>query len=156
MNPFSPFCGLGAKVHNWLGLRPPGMAALQWRMMDRFCQNNFSKEHVIRCFEQWNADVIRHCPPEKLLVFEVSEGWEPLCRFLGKPIPDVPFPRINDGESFKTNYVQLANRIGYAILAGVIVCVSVPVSLAVGYYYGMLPTNFPFFSISSPKLLTKQ
>ena len=30
----------------------------------------------------------------RLLIFEVKEGWEPLCKFLGKPVPDVPFPKV--------------------------------------------------------------
>mmetsp|Transcript_55094 Transcript_55094/g.103296 ORF Transcript_55094/g.103296 Transcript_55094/m.103296 type:complete len:273 (-) Transcript_55094:49-867(-) len=31
-------------------------------------------------------------PPERLLIFNYSDGWGPLCKFLGKPIPDEPFP----------------------------------------------------------------
>lgn len=37
-------------------------------------------------------------PREKLLVMNLSEGWEPLCKFLGRPVPDVPFPRTNDAD----------------------------------------------------------
>lgn len=58
-------------------------------------------------FEEWrknakatylahNAEVKRVTPPERLLLFQLHEGWEPLCKFLGRPVPDVPFPRIND------------------------------------------------------------
>ena len=36
-----------------------------------------------------------HVPPEKLLVFEAKEGWEPLCSFLQLPIPAIPFPNVN-------------------------------------------------------------
>ena len=43
-----------------------------------------------------NAEI----PPEQLLVFEVKEGWEPLCRFLECPVPDEPFPRTNDRVEF--------------------------------------------------------
>jgi hypothetical protein len=35
-------------------------------------------------------------PPDRLLVFELKDGWEPLCKFLGKPIPQEPFPFAND------------------------------------------------------------
>ena len=35
-------------------------------------------------------------PEEKLLEFTVTEGWEPLCSFLELPVPDVPFPKVND------------------------------------------------------------
>lgn len=40
--------------------------------------------------------VKRATPPERLLRFQLEDGWEPLCKFLGKPVPDVPFPRVND------------------------------------------------------------
>jgi hypothetical protein len=41
----------------------------------------------------------RVVPKERLLLFNVKEGWEPLCKALGKEIPDIPFPRINDGQA---------------------------------------------------------
>ena len=34
-------------------------------------------------------------PPEQLLVWNVKQGWEPLCTFLDKPVPDCPVPREN-------------------------------------------------------------
>jgi hypothetical protein len=40
-------------------------------------------------------------PPERLLVFELGDGWEPLCRFLGKPVPEIPFPQTNTTEEFR-------------------------------------------------------
>lgn len=44
-----------------------------------------------------NAYVMQNAPPDKLLIFDVTQGWEPLCKFLNKPIPDEPFPRKNVG-----------------------------------------------------------
>ena len=35
------------------------------------------------------------------------EGWEPLCRFLGKDVPDVPFPRVNDREEFWRTFEEI-------------------------------------------------
>lgn len=40
-------------------------------------------------------------PADRLLCCDVREGWEPLCRFLGKEVPKVPFPRTNDGEAIE-------------------------------------------------------
>lgn len=34
-------------------------------------------------------------PPDRLLEWSVQEGWEPLCKFLDKPIPDESFPHVN-------------------------------------------------------------
>ena len=59
------------------------------------------REHVISVFERHNEAVRRAIPPERLLVFEVAEGWEPLCRFLGAPAPQEPFPRVNSKEDFR-------------------------------------------------------
>mmetsp|Transcript_94589 Transcript_94589/g.276443 ORF Transcript_94589/g.276443 Transcript_94589/m.276443 type:complete len:267 (-) Transcript_94589:93-893(-) len=46
-------------------------------------------------YEAFNAEVKRAIPPERLLVFNVKEGWGPLCEFLGLPVPEAPFPRVN-------------------------------------------------------------
>ena len=38
----------------------------------------------------------RVCPPDRLLNFRLEDGWGPLCEFLGKKNPGVPFPRVNE------------------------------------------------------------
>ncbi|KAH6988237.1 P-loop containing nucleoside triphosphate hydrolase protein [Ilyonectria sp. MPI-CAGE-AT-0026] len=40
-------------------------------------------------------------PPEKLLVYRMGEGWEPICEFLDKPVPDLEFPRVNEAAALK-------------------------------------------------------
>jgi hypothetical protein len=40
--------------------------------------------------------------PDRLLVWSVQEGWAPLCAFLDVPVPDRPFPRVNDRDEFRT------------------------------------------------------
>jgi len=52
-------------------------------------------------YREHYAMIRRIMPKERLLEFELKDGWEPLCRFLGKDIPDVPFPRVNDTEHMK-------------------------------------------------------
>ncbi|MFM7119401.1 MAG: sulfotransferase [Gammaproteobacteria bacterium] len=39
-------------------------------------------------------------PAERLLVFEATQGWAPLCAFLNVPVPDEPYPRVNSTEEF--------------------------------------------------------
>ena len=44
----------------------------------------------------WVWNLVKERVPEKqLLVFNVKDGWAPLCQFLGLPIPDAPFPKVN-------------------------------------------------------------
>lgn len=61
---------------------------------DRIGDRGFMTDY----FRRWNADVIASVPPGRLLVFEAKQGWEPLCAFLGVPVPDEPFPRVNSRE----------------------------------------------------------
>ncbi|MGW4642872.1 sulfotransferase family protein [Sphaerisporangium sp. NPDC004334] len=58
-------------------------------------------EYLTQRFEEHVAEVKAAIPPERLLVFEVRQGWEPLCGFLGVPVPDEPFPRVNDTADFQ-------------------------------------------------------
>ncbi|TDD87661.1 sulfotransferase family protein [Actinomadura darangshiensis] len=57
-------------------------------------------DHARKIFDEHIAAVRREVPADRLLVFEVAQGWEPLCAFLGVPVPDEPFPRLNDQEEF--------------------------------------------------------
>jgi hypothetical protein len=56
------------------------------------------RDYMIDHFNRHVEDVKRNAPPDRLLVFEVKQGWAPLCEFLGLPIPEAPFPRINSRE----------------------------------------------------------
>ncbi len=53
------------------------------------------KENAIAAFEARTAKVKETVAPERLLVFDVAEGWGPLCEFLDTPVPDMPFPHHN-------------------------------------------------------------
>ncbi len=51
-------------------------------------------------YERHNAEVRKSVPPDRLLDWRASEGWEPLCRALKLPVPDVPFPWANKREDW--------------------------------------------------------
>jgi hypothetical protein len=69
-------------------------------LQDTFGGRFEDKRHAIDVFERHNEEVRASVDPSRLLVFNVKEGWEPLCGFLKVPIPDEPFPRLNDTASF--------------------------------------------------------
>ncbi|KER23534.1 hypothetical protein T265_08613 [Opisthorchis viverrini] len=54
-------------------------------------------------YEKWNQRVQRYVPVERLLVFRVTDGWEPLCQFLQVPVPTIPFPHENNREQFHSH-----------------------------------------------------
>lgn len=67
---------------------------------DQTFSRNYDKAHILKVYNDHNETVRRTIPPERLLEYDVSQGWEPLCRFLGVPVPDVEFPRTNSREDF--------------------------------------------------------
>ena len=59
-----------------------------------------SRDELIGAFRN-HCDAVKASIPENcLLVYEVKQGWAPLCEFLGKPVPDEPFPKTNSREEF--------------------------------------------------------
>lgn len=50
---------------------------------------------LMAAYEQHNAEVRKTVPPDRLLEWRATQGWEPLCRALGLPAPDLAFPRID-------------------------------------------------------------
>lgn len=64
------------------------------------------REHTKAIFNAWNEEVKRTVPPDRLLVFEVHEGWEPLCRFLNVPVPATPFPHVNKSDTFEKDLLE--------------------------------------------------
>ena len=59
------------------------------------------KDFAIGVYEAHNEDVKSKVPADTLLVYEVTEGWEPLCEFLEVPVPNGPMPHLNDATSFR-------------------------------------------------------
>jgi hypothetical protein len=56
--------------------------------------------------ERYNQQVIDTVPADRLLVWSVSDGWEPLCAFLDIEAPQAPFPRLNDSETFAERIID--------------------------------------------------
>jgi len=96
-----------------------------------------SEAEGIQFIKDWEDNVKSGVPNEKLLVFSVKEGWDPLCSFLGIQKPEIPFPHVNDTRAI--NMVSMTVRvcsylcvIGLPILMGVLLTLlsSSPVVLA--------------------------
>ena len=77
----------------------------QFNTMDKLImQGTFSdftdRDSAIEAYRANNRRVRDTIPPERLLVFHVADGWEPLCAFLGVPVPDEAFPHSNPKKEF--------------------------------------------------------
>ena len=74
-----------------------------------FDQKLHDKERVLDVYRRHNEAVQQAIPPERLLVYNVAEGWAPLCRFLGVAAPDAPFPRVNSRDDFVRHVDEVAS-----------------------------------------------
>ncbi|CAK8694537.1 unnamed protein product [Clavelina lepadiformis] len=59
-----------------------------------------------RYFKFYQGFVRMNAPKDKLLVYDVKQGWEPLCTLLGKSIPDKPFPHVNAKAEIMTDLMK--------------------------------------------------
>jgi hypothetical protein len=83
----------------WLIFIPP--VRRFYRLVGQLKQEVFGgepdRDRYIRVYEEHNAKVQAEVPPEKLLVWDVKDGWEPICEWLGVDVPEIPFPHSNAG-----------------------------------------------------------
>jgi hypothetical protein len=75
------------------------------------------KAKAVARYKAYVDEVKAAVPADKLLIFTVDEGWEPLCAFLGVPRPTGEFPNLNDRASIK-KVIGDITRGAYFILAG--------------------------------------
>jgi hypothetical protein len=87
------------------------------------------RARAIAHYEQHIKGVKAYVPPEKLLVFSVDQGWEPLCRFLGVPVPETGFPNVNDRAAIKKVIAGITKG-AYVIVAALAVAVAALAGLA--------------------------
>jgi hypothetical protein len=73
----------------------PAEIMMQGAIFDAFGGRTKDRAFMTDWFERRNREVIDTLPAQRLLVYSPKEGWEPLCTFLGVPVPDGPFPRVN-------------------------------------------------------------
>jgi hypothetical protein len=111
--------------------RQPGRAGLVMRLEDLACgglrcrrrmcerviwEGTFGArfgdpDFAIQVFEWHTAHVLAALPADRVLVYEVDQGWAPLCAFLGVPVPDEPFPHLNDTLSFQRMMSRRRHRV---------------------------------------------
>ena len=74
----------------------------------------------------------RAVPEDKLFYYDVKSGWDPLCKILGVPVPEVDFPHINDAKSMEA----IGRKVFLSAImlwAGVLFAIGIAVA---GLFYG--------------------
>ena len=94
------------------GLLAPGVTGIA-RLADGIVWNDTfdgrfeDRHHATETFRRHNEQVSRRVPPERLLVYDVKEGWAPLCDFFGVEVPNKPFPHLNDKREMRRRLLGL-------------------------------------------------
>ena len=95
----------------------------------------YGKEESVMFYNTWVKHVKKVVPPNRLLVFEAKQGWEPLCKFLDLPVPEGKFPHVNDTPEMLKNFRRL-KIFSYLIVWGI------PILLA--FLFGLYFISFSF------------
>ncbi|KAL9622458.1 MAG: hypothetical protein Q9160_003134 [Pyrenula sp. 1 TL-2023] len=118
-------------------------SGLYYPMLRKFWTCFFHDDFLNRgkeVYRDYTSQVRAIVPPERLLEYRVSSGWEPLCKFLGHKVPDTPFPRSNDTDAFvdrcrKRNLNQMMNVAFRALVVGVpVIAAALSASVAMTRY----------------------
>jgi hypothetical protein len=94
------------------GLFAPGVTGIARLADEILWEGTFDgrfedRSYAIETYKRHNAEARRQVPPERLLVYDVKEGWAPLCDFLGVEVPDQPFPHLNDTKEMRRRLLGL-------------------------------------------------
>jgi hypothetical protein len=75
-----------------------------------FAGRYWDKAYAIQVYQQHVQHVKEMVPTERLLPYEITDGWAPLCTFLNVPVPNQPFPRTNERVSFVASKPEWAKQ----------------------------------------------
>lgn len=107
-------------------------------------------EPHIKWYKDYHENAHKYIPADRLLEFNVKQGWEPLCRFLDKEIPNVPFPHTNDAAYFNSTIYQTIReqqqRLQWLVI-GTVLLVAAPGALMFGPLARFLGTALQFAMI---------
>ena len=98
---WDPFINFVSELDPWF-LRPIKRCHRRWATLWMDSHTKVEMQEKSRqVYRDHYALVRRVTPKERLLEYDLRDGWGPLCEFLGKTVPDVPFPRVNDSEALQ-------------------------------------------------------
>lgn len=75
------------------------------------------KEQAEKVFYRHHQEVKKSIPNNDLLIYNVAEGWKPLCQFLNLPIPDITFPHLNKKEDFHSMVNAMLDNVSEGLIS---------------------------------------
>jgi Sulfotransferase domain len=83
-----------------------GMMKEMWERSGLLKGTETTDQSMVDAIDRYHEQVKSDVPAERLLVWSVGEGWDSLCEFLEVPVPDAPFPNVNDSAEFADRLVD--------------------------------------------------
>jgi hypothetical protein len=127
---------------NWLRRFVPRMRVFT-RLTDRLIWDGMfhgrfeDKPYAIEVFNRFNEQVQRVVPADRLLVYQIQDGWGPLCAFLGQAVPEgKPFPHLNDVAGFRSR-IQRSARIVQIVASTVLGAIALVLAWLVSRVIGL-------------------
>jgi hypothetical protein len=84
---------------------------MEGTVLKDFADRTGDREFMVDYFRRWEQSVIDEVAPGRLLVHRPGDGWEPLCAFLGVPVPAEPYPRVNSSDDMLGRDTNVAERL---------------------------------------------
>lgn len=97
-------------VHHWECHPSPVIGGLRALLSKHLWADDFAAGGR-ECFRKHNALVRELAPEKRLLEFDVKQGWGPLCEFLGKEVPEVEFPRVDDWKGYREEHLHCGREV---------------------------------------------
>jgi hypothetical protein len=73
-----------------------------------FTRDRENKAAAIAAYERHNAHVRATAPKDRLVIWKPGDGWEPICKALGVPVPATEFPHVNTTDEFNARLAERA------------------------------------------------
>jgi len=102
---------------------------------DRVFHGRKDREYCTKIFIEHIEQVKATVPKERLLVFDVKEGWKPLCQFLGVEEPNTPFPRMNERAQMPRRILMISKVSTIVVMATVVAGVAFGISWILRKYF---------------------
>lgn len=90
---------IGTRLIAWLHMTTGLVYPVQRKIINMLFSGDFDK-NAKEVFKQHNANIVANVAKERLLVFDVKDGWKPFAEFLDHDVPAGDFPRINDAQEW--------------------------------------------------------
>jgi Sulfotransferase domain len=84
------------------------MNGLLWSGRGTLADRHAEHDGLIDAMHRHTEAVKRAVPADRLLIWDASEGWEPLCEMLSVDVPSTPLPHLNDSEEFVARVVEMS------------------------------------------------